>query len=82
MIKGVVRNFDHLGRICIPKEMRKSLNINEGEPVDIYINNGTLCIHSLNPQCVFCGSEKDNLIEHAGVLVCQECAHDIYGKTL
>ena len=34
---GMVRKVDDLGRIVIPKELRKQLNIIEGEPMDFYI---------------------------------------------
>lgn len=33
---GIVRRVDDLGRIIIPKEVRKSLNINEGDPLEIF----------------------------------------------
>lgn len=36
---GVVRRIDELGRIVIPKEIRKTLRIHEGENVEIYIDN-------------------------------------------
>lgn len=34
---GMVRRVDDLGRIVIPKELRKQLNIIEDEPMDFYI---------------------------------------------
>lgn len=37
---GIVRRIDDLGRIVIPKEMRKTLRIREGDPLEIYIDNG------------------------------------------
>ena len=33
---GVVRRIDDLGRVVIPKEIRKTLRIKEGDPLDIY----------------------------------------------
>lgn len=35
--KGIIRKTDNLGRICIPKEYRKELNIEENEEVEIYL---------------------------------------------
>ncbi len=46
---GIVRRIDDLGRIVIPKEIRRSLRIREGDPLEIYIQNGdeiTLKKHS------------------------------------
>lgn len=34
---GIVRRVDDLGRIVIPKELRKQVNIIEGEPIEFYI---------------------------------------------
>ena len=34
---GMVRRIDDLGRIVIPKELRKQVNIIEGEPMELYI---------------------------------------------
>ena len=33
---GVIRRIDELGRIVIPKEIRRTMHINEGEPLEIY----------------------------------------------
>ena len=34
---GIVRRVDDLGRIVIPKAIRKQVNITEGEPMELYI---------------------------------------------
>ena len=39
---GVIRRIDELGRIVIPKEIRKSLAIREGESLEIFIENDRL----------------------------------------
>lgn len=36
---GIVRRIDDLGRIVIPKEVRKTLRIKEGEPMEIFIED-------------------------------------------
>lgn len=36
---GIVRRIDELGRIVIPKEIRKTLRIKEGENLEIYVDN-------------------------------------------
>ena len=33
---GIVRRIDDLGRVVIPKEIRRSLNIKEGDPLEIF----------------------------------------------
>ena len=35
---GIVRKVDELGRIVIPKELRRTLNIEEGDPLEIFVD--------------------------------------------
>lgn len=44
---GIVRNLDSLGRIVIPKEMRKKLELNEGEPVTITDGDNVIIIKNI-----------------------------------
>lgn len=37
---GIVRRIDDLGRVVIPKEIRRSMNIREGDPLEIYLDDG------------------------------------------
>mgnify|MGYP000968885093 FL=1 len=37
---GIVRKVDNLGRIVVPKELRNTLNIQEGSPLEIYTDDG------------------------------------------
>lgn len=39
---GCVRRVDDLGRVVIPKEVRKNLLIKEGDPLEIYIDDGSV----------------------------------------
>lgn len=41
---GIIRRIDELGRIVIPKEIRKNLRIKEGENLEIYIDNETIIL--------------------------------------
>ena len=44
MNTGIVRKIDELGRIVIPKEIRKSLNIRNGEDVQIFIKDDEIIL--------------------------------------
>ena len=47
---GIVRRIDDLGRIVIPKEIRRTLRIHEGDPLEIYTeNNGTVIFKKYSP---------------------------------
>jgi len=49
---GIVRHLDELGRIVIPKEIRKKLRINNGDPVEIYTNSEFILVKKYN-QLIF-----------------------------
>jgi AbrB family looped-hinge helix DNA binding protein len=37
---GIIRRIDDLGRIIIPREIRRTMNLHEGDPMEIYLENG------------------------------------------
>ena len=46
---GIVRRIDDLGRVVIPREIRKNLNIREGDPLEIFTtNDGYVCFKKYN----------------------------------
>ena len=46
---GIVRRIDELGRVVIPKEMRKTLRIKEGDPLEIYTDKDHLVFRKYSP---------------------------------
>ena len=40
---GIIRRVDDLGRIVIPKEIRRNLGIHEGDPLEIFVHEDGLC---------------------------------------
>ena len=46
---GIVRRIDELGRVVIPKELRKTLRIREGDPLEIYTNKDELVFRKYSP---------------------------------
>lgn len=75
MVRGLVRQLDHLGRIVIPKEMRDLLNMKTGDLIEIYTQNGRICIEKCKLQCTICGfTNEDKLVELDGVHICKDCA--------
>ena len=41
---GIVRRIDDLGRIVIPKEIRRSMGIREGDAMEISLENNRICL--------------------------------------
>ncbi len=47
---GIVRRIDDLGRVVIPKEIRRTMRIREGDPLEIYTNtNGEVIFKKYSP---------------------------------
>ena len=40
---GIVRRVDDLGRVVIPKEIRRAMRIHEGDPLEIFTEGNTIC---------------------------------------
>ncbi len=78
--EGVVRNFDELGRIVVPIELRKSLNIGKREAVEISMEDDCILIRKFEPGCCFCGS-TDALEVYHGNKVCNKCIKDLSSAT-
>lgn len=50
---GIVRRIDDLGRIVIPREIRHTLYIKEGDPLEIYLDNeGGVVFRRYEPNCI------------------------------
>ena len=45
---GIVRRMDDLGRVVIPKEIRRSMRVREGDPLEIYTNGEYICFKKYN----------------------------------
>lgn len=62
---GIVRNLDNLGRIVIPKEMRRVLDIAVKDPIEILIQDETIILRKYEPVDIFNG-DKEDLIDYCG----------------
>ncbi len=69
---GMVRKIDELGRIVLPIELRRTLDIAERDPVEIYVDQDTIILKKYKTSCVFCGNQE-NLIDFKGKNVCADC---------
>lgn len=70
---GIVRHLDDLGRVTLPKELRKTFGIADGDPVEIYTENNAICLKPVpKAVCMACGG-IDNLVEKGGKHICHDC---------
>lgn len=56
---GIVRRIDDLGRLVIPKEIRRTMRINEGDPMELFIDDGAVCFKKYQPCVVYRDVIKD-----------------------
>ncbi len=73
---GIIRRVDELGRVVIPIEIRNQFNIVEKDPIEIYVDGSSIILKKFEPNCIFCGNNKDLLSYHEK-LICSECAKKI-----
>jgi transcriptional pleiotropic regulator of transition state genes len=69
---GIVRKIDDLGRMVIPIELRKTMNINKKDPMEIFVEEDKIILKKYEPACIFCGS-ADDTFEYKGRTICSEC---------
>ena len=46
---GILRRIDELGRIVVPKEIRKKLKIREGDNLDIFVSEDNVILKKYSP---------------------------------
>ncbi|MCL1820500.1 MAG: AbrB/MazE/SpoVT family DNA-binding domain-containing protein [Oscillospiraceae bacterium] len=73
---GITRKVDELGRIVLPVELRRSLDIEEKTEVEIYTENNTIVLRKSGQSCVFCRGAK-GLTAFKGHNICAACKRDI-----
>ena len=62
---GIVRRLDELGRITLPIELRRTLDIAERESLEIFVEDNHIILSKYQPEDIFTGSKED-LIEYCG----------------
>ncbi len=76
---GIVRKVDELGRIVLPIELRRTLDIAERDPLEIYVEGSSIVLKKYRPTCVFCDSVKDISV-YRGKNVCARCMKELRGE--
>ena len=76
---GCVRQIDKLGRMVLPSDIRKSLNLVDGvDAVEFFVEGDSVIIKKYRPSCIFCGS-ADNTITYKNQIVCEDCINGLKG---
>ena len=75
---GIVRKVDELGRIVLPIELRRTLDIAEKDSLEIYVDEDAIILRKYQPACIFCDNAKD-IVSFKGKNVCPECMKSMGG---
>ena len=73
---GIVRKVDELGRIVLPMEIRKTMDIKEKDAIEIFTDEDKIILTKYQPSCIFCGSE-DRTQDFDGKLICASCLEEL-----
>ena len=73
---GIIRRVDDLGRIVLPKELRQTMGIRTGDPMEIYTDADNIILRKYVPGCAFCGS-VDGVRHIHDVPMCAICANNM-----
>lgn len=69
---GIVRKIDELGRIVLPIETRKAMNILAGDGIELFVDQDRIILKKYQPSCIFCGDADDNIM-FGGKTLCKNC---------
>ena len=73
---GIVRKVDELGRIVLPIELRRTMDIEEKDALEIYVDGDCIVLKKYEPACIFCNSAK-NVTHYKGKNICATCFKDL-----
>lgn len=76
---GVVRQLDTLGRIVLPIELRRTMDIGVKDMLEIFVEDDQIILKKYHPSCIFCSDARD-VVPYKGKLVCKNCLKELASK--
>lgn len=76
---GIVRKVDELGRIVFPKDLRRVLDIEIKDSLEIYVEGNKILLNKYKPSCIFCGG-TENLLDYKHKKICVNCINELKAK--
>ncbi|WP_102410493.1 AbrB/MazE/SpoVT family DNA-binding domain-containing protein [Beduinella massiliensis] len=78
---GVVRKVDELGRIVVPIELRRTMDIAVKDTLEIFVEGDQIVLKKYHPACIFCENVKD-VISYKGKMVCKDCLRELKNQSI
>ena len=76
---GIVRKLDELGRVVLPIELRRTMDLNIHDTVEIFVEDDKIILKKYHPACIFCGDARD-VTTFKGKQVCGNCLRELQGR--
>jgi transcriptional pleiotropic regulator of transition state genes len=73
---GIVRQMDSLGRIVLPIELRRTLDIAQKDSLEIFVEGNQIVLKKYEPGCSFCNNTKD-IVQYKGRNICPNCLAEL-----
>ena len=73
---GVVRRVDELGRIVVPIELRRTMDIAVKDTLEIFVEGDQIILKKYHPSCHFC-ENVENVIQYKGKMICRSCLAEL-----
>lgn len=73
---GVVRKLDDLGRIVIPIELRRTMDIGLRDTLEIFVEDDQIILKKYHPACIFCNDARD-VVRYKDKLICKRCLDEL-----
>ena len=74
---GVVRRVDELGRIVVPIELRRTMDIKVKDTMEIFVEGDQIILKKYQPACIFC-EDALNVIQYKGKMICRSCLAELH----
>jgi len=74
---GIVRKVDELGRIVLPIETRRRLELDSGDGVEIFVEKDRVILKKYEPSCMFCG-DADDIVNYKDKKICRTCLAELH----
>ena len=69
-----------MGRVVLPIELRRTLDIEIRSPLEIYVDGDLIILKKYEPACIFCGEAKD-VINFKDKIICNDCLKELPKNT-
>lgn len=73
---GVVRKLDELGRIVIPIELRRTMDIALRDTLEIFVEDDKIILKKYHPACIFCNDARD-VLYYKDKMICKRCLEQL-----